>query len=117
MSRNPPLVFCAQQPSWGGALTLCAIGGASRAVEGVRGRARYQDMGGVQLRSVNGQEVDTLAHLAEMLDGVSGEGGGDYFELELENSQQLVLDVEACKAAEAGILDAYGLTQPRSDDL
>ena len=79
--------------------------------------ARYQDMGGVQLRSVNGQEVATLAHLAEMLDDVSGEGGGDYFELELENSQQLVLDVEACKAAEAGILDAYGLTQPRSDDL
>jgi hypothetical protein len=74
-------------------------------------------MGGVQLRLVNGQEVSTLAHLGEMLDDVSGEVGDDYFELELGNLQQLLLDVEACKAAEAGILDAYGLTQPRSDDL
>ena len=43
--------------------------------------------------------------------------GAAYYELELSNSQLLVLDVEACAKLEGEILDAYGLSQPRSADL
>jgi S1-C subfamily serine protease len=85
----------------------------------------YQDMGGVQLTKLNGVEVESMAHLKQLLDDASAAAaaadeaaaGPSYFEIELENSQLLVLDVKACAELEGSILESYGLTEPRSRDL
>ena len=76
----------------------------------------YQDMGGVQLEKINGTLVESMVHFAQLLADVAS-GGEAYYELELANSQLLVLDVEACATLEAAILEVYGLSDPCSADL
>jgi hypothetical protein len=78
----------------------------------------YQDMGGVQLMKVNGTEIESMAQLAALLhEAGRHEGGDSFYELELSDAQLLVLDVKACTEREGGILEAYGLSQPRSAEL
>ena len=75
----------------------------------------YQDMGGVRLSSLNGKEVKSMVHLKQLLDETRQKE--NFYEFELANSQLLVLDVAACEELESSILESYGLSRPRSDDL
>ena len=75
----------------------------------------YQDMGGVQLKTLNGTAVSSMRELAEQLRSLSKEA--DFLEFELSDAQQVVLDPRACAAAEADILAAYGVNSPCSDEL
>lgn len=75
----------------------------------------YQDMGGVQLSKLNGTEIESMVHLKQLLDETREQD--QFYQFELANSQLLVLDVAACAELESSILDSYGLSQSRSDDL
>ena len=75
----------------------------------------YQDMGGVRLSNLNGKEVKSMVHLKQLLDETRQKE--NFYEFELANSQLLVLDVAACEELESSILESYGLSRPRSDDL
>jgi hypothetical protein len=75
----------------------------------------YQDMGGVQLSKLNGEDVESMAHLKELLEQAAR--NEKYYEFELKNSQLLVLDVAACAKLESSILASYGLSRPRSVGL
>ncbi|CAG9461655.1 unnamed protein product [Pedinophyceae sp. YPF-701] len=73
----------------------------------------YEDIANTQVRKVNGEKVDNLAHLVDLVDGCKDK----YLRLDLEYNQVVVLEAKAARKATEEILAMHGVPTDRSTDL
>ena len=77
----------------------------------------YQNMTDMLVHRVNGRPVESLAHLAAVIEFGDGDGGGEFVCLELENNRIIAVNRADARAAAEGILRQYGVPQFASADV
>lgn len=73
----------------------------------------YHNFANIPVKAVNGETFSGIKDLMKKIENYKGE----FIEFELENLSKVVLETEKSRAADAGILQRYGITSDRSENL
>jgi hypothetical protein len=73
----------------------------------------YHTFANTPVKTVNGESFSGIKDLMKKIESYKGE----FIEFELENFSKVVLETEKSRAADAGILQRYGITSDRSENL